>query len=62
MGFILDGLDTESYDRKYNDRELLQRILSYFRPYTRYMILVACHADAELGGQHGRADYHCAGD
>ncbi len=41
MGFILDGLDTESYDRKYNDRELLQRILSYFRPYTRYMILVA---------------------
>lgn len=41
MGFILDGLDTESYDRKYNDRELLQRILSYFRPYTRYMVLVA---------------------
>ena len=41
MGFILDGLETESYDRKYNDRELLRRILSYFRPYTRYMILVA---------------------
>ncbi|MFO7537753.1 MAG: ABC transporter ATP-binding protein [Chloroflexota bacterium] len=41
MGFILDGLETESYDRQYNDRELLQRILSYFRPYTRYMMLVA---------------------
>lgn len=37
MGFILDGLDTESYDRKYSDRELVRRILSYFRPYTRQM-------------------------
>jgi len=37
MGFILDGLDTESYDRKYSDRELVRRILSYFRPYARQM-------------------------
>ncbi len=41
MGFILDGLDTEAYDRNYSDRELLARIVSYFRPYTRQMILVA---------------------
>ncbi|MCB8988359.1 MAG: hypothetical protein H6661_11475 [Ardenticatenaceae bacterium] len=41
MGFILDGLDTEDYDRQYSDRELLQRILSYFKPYTRQMALVA---------------------
>jgi ATP-binding cassette subfamily B protein len=41
MGFILDGLDTETYDRNYSDRELLSRILSYFRPYSRQMILVA---------------------
>jgi ATP-binding cassette subfamily B protein len=41
MGFILDGLDTESYDRNYTDRELLRRIVSYFRPYTRQMALVA---------------------
>jgi ABC-type multidrug transport system fused ATPase/permease subunit len=41
MGFILDGLDTEAYDRNYSDRELLRRILSYFRPYTRQMTLVA---------------------
>jgi len=41
MGFILDGLDTEAYDRGYSDRELLSRIISYFRPYTRQMILVA---------------------
>ncbi len=37
MGFILDGLDSESYDRKYSDRELVRRILSYFRPYTKEM-------------------------
>jgi ATP-binding cassette subfamily B protein len=41
MGFILDGLDTEAYDRNYNDRELISRIIGYFRPYTRQMTLVA---------------------
>jgi len=41
LGFILDGLDTEAYDRNYSDRELLSRIIGYFRPYTRQMILVA---------------------
>ena len=24
MGFILDGLETEAYDRNYSDRELLR--------------------------------------
>ena len=41
MGFVLDGLDTESYDRTYSDRELVGRIIGYFRPYTRQMVLVA---------------------
>lgn len=41
MGFILDGLDTEDYDRNYSDRELMGRIVSYFRPYSRRMVLVA---------------------
>jgi len=41
MGFILDGLDTEAYDRNYRDRELLVRLLGYFRPYTGPMILIA---------------------
>ena len=40
MGFILDGLDTEDYDRQYGDRELIGRIISYFKPYTNKMILV----------------------
>jgi ATP-binding cassette subfamily B protein len=41
MGFVLDGLETESYDRNYSDRELVGRIASYFAPYRRQMILVA---------------------
>jgi ABC-type multidrug transport system fused ATPase/permease subunit len=40
MGFVLDGLDTESYDRTYGDRELIERIIGYFRPHARRMILV----------------------
>ena len=41
MGFVLDGLDTEDYDRNYSDRELLGRIMDYFWPFRRQMILVA---------------------
>ncbi len=37
----MDGLDTEAYDRNYSDRELLGRIVGYFRPYTRQMITIA---------------------
>lgn len=41
MGFVLDGLETESYDREYRDRDLLLRILRYFRQHARRMIVVA---------------------
>ena len=41
MGFILDGLDTESYDRQYSDRDLLRRIAGYFAPYRGRMLLIA---------------------
>ncbi|MBN1285177.1 MAG: ABC transporter ATP-binding protein [Anaerolineae bacterium] len=40
MGFILDGLDTETYDRNYSDRELLARIVAYFKPYAGQMSVV----------------------
>ncbi len=40
MGFVLDGLETEAYDRTYSDRELLARIASYFQPYRRKMLVV----------------------
>ncbi len=41
MGFLMDGLDAESYDRKYGDRYLVSRIAAYFRPYLRKMGIVA---------------------
>ena len=41
MGFVLDGLDAEAYDRTYSDRVLVRRIAEYFRPHTRTMTLVA---------------------
>lgn len=41
MGFIMDGLDAEAYDRSYSDGELVRRISAYFRPYTRRMLTVA---------------------
>ncbi len=41
MGFILGGLDTESYDREYGDIELLRRIVGYFRRRARAMLIVA---------------------
>ena len=37
----MDGLDAEEYDRQYSDRELVQRILGYFRPEGKRMVLVA---------------------
>ncbi len=41
MGFIMDGLDVEAYDRKYKDSELVRRILGYFSLEGRRMIVVA---------------------
>src|SRR5205814_4596684 len=41
MGFVMDGLDAEAYDRQYSDRQLVRRILAYFWPQTRRMVLVA---------------------
>ena len=34
------GLDTEAYDRAYSDQELIGRILSYFAPHRRRVLLV----------------------
>ena len=41
MGFVLDGLEAEAYDRNYSDRALVRRIAEYFRPHTRTMLIVA---------------------
>ncbi len=39
MAALMRGLDAEAYDRQYSDRELVGRILGYFRPY-RWKIVV----------------------
>lgn len=41
MGFFMDGLDAEAYDREYSDRALVRRIWQYFRPHRRAIVLVA---------------------
>src|SRR3972149_1602482 len=41
MGFFMDGLDAEAYDRTYTDRALVRRVLGYFRPQARRMVVVA---------------------
>ena len=41
MGFVMDGLDADAYDREYGDRALLRRIITYFRPQARPMLAVA---------------------
>ncbi len=40
MAFIMEGLDAESYDRKYTDRELVNRITTYFAPEKRRILAV----------------------
>jgi ATP-binding cassette subfamily B protein len=40
MGFFA-GLNDEKYDRQYTDRQLVSRIITYFKPQTRRMIWIA---------------------
>ncbi|MCY3832816.1 MAG: ABC transporter ATP-binding protein [Chloroflexi bacterium] len=40
MGFIMDGLDAEEYDRQYSDWALVKRILGYFKPHLWKMMVV----------------------
>ncbi|MCI0556164.1 MAG: ABC transporter ATP-binding protein/permease [Anaerolineae bacterium] len=39
MGFF-SGLNDEKYDRQYTDRELMRRILEYFKPQTKRLVWV----------------------
>lgn len=41
MGFFMDGLEAEAYDRTYSDGQLIRRIIGYFRPKLRLMLIVA---------------------
>jgi ATP-binding cassette subfamily B protein len=38
---LFHGLEREAYDREYSDRELLRRIVSYFAPHTKRVLIIA---------------------
>jgi ATP-binding cassette, subfamily B, bacterial len=40
MAFILDGLETEEYDRQYSDRQLFSRIFKYMKPYAGRLVVI----------------------
>lgn len=40
MGFIMDGLEAEDYDRQYSDKVLVRRVLGYFASKRKAMALV----------------------
>lgn len=40
MAAVMRGLDAEAYDRQYSDKELVRRIISYFRPHKRKVIII----------------------
>jgi ATP-binding cassette subfamily B protein len=40
MGFF-SGLATEAYDRQYSDRELIRRIIQYFKPQRKRLLVVS---------------------
>jgi len=41
MGFVMDGLAAEGYDREYSDAQLLRRIGRYFAPFVPTMLVVS---------------------
>jgi ATP-binding cassette, subfamily B, bacterial len=40
LGFF-SGLNTEKYDRQYSDKYLIGRILMYFRPYKKQLVIIS---------------------
>jgi ATP-binding cassette, subfamily B, bacterial len=41
MGFVMDGLDAEAYDRTYTDRVLTRRVLGYFWSQSSRVVIVS---------------------
>lgn len=40
MATLMSGLNAEAYDRQYSDKQLVRRILDYFRPHRRKIIVI----------------------
>ncbi|MBN1649339.1 MAG: ABC transporter ATP-binding protein [Spirochaetales bacterium] len=54
MGFVMDGLDSESYDRTYPDKVLVKRILGYFSTHRKKMTVISlCLAANSAAGSAG---------
>ncbi len=49
MGFF-SGLDAEAFDRTYRDRDLVQRMFAYFKPYRRRLIFASLGIFAVAAG------------
>jgi len=49
MAVMMRGLEAEAYDRKYDDRVLLQRIVNYFRPHGRKLLIISIATAAMAG-------------
>ena len=60
MGFIMDGLDAEEYDRQYSDRVLVRRIGRYFRPQLPRMAVVSLMIPLSTLANTGPADLYLA--
>lgn len=41
MATIMRGLEAEAYDRQYSDKELVRRIVDYFRPHWRKALIIS---------------------
>ena len=41
MAAVMRGLEGEAYDRQYSDKELVRRIVKYFRPHGRKVVIIS---------------------
>ena len=53
MGWVMDGLESDSYDRTYGDLALVRRVLAYFAPHWRTMAAVSVAVVLDSGVSAG---------
>lgn len=53
MGWVMDGLESDSYDRTYGDLALVRRVFAYFAPHWRTMLAVSLAVVLDSGVSAG---------
>jgi len=53
MGWVMDGLESDSYDRAYGDLALVRRVLAYFAPHWPTMLAVSVAVVLDSGVSAG---------